>query len=100
MPDPQIDALLWERQGYVAAGKTDRVAQVDEQIRLLGGVEVANEVPTEYPAKGDAKDVALWVGDDPGRARQALDAEMAASRPRKRLVAKLESLLDEPKSGS
>ncbi len=37
-----IGALLVERRGYVTRGLDDRVAQVDEQIRLRGG-----EVPKD-----------------------------------------------------
>ena len=33
----ELAALLSERAGYVARGLTDRVAQVDEQIKLGGG---------------------------------------------------------------
>jgi hypothetical protein len=32
----EIDALLIERAGYVRRGLPDRVAQVDEQLRLRG----------------------------------------------------------------
>jgi L-lactate utilization protein LutB len=32
-----IDALLEERRGYVVRGLDDRIAQVDDQIRLRGG---------------------------------------------------------------
>jgi hypothetical protein len=32
-----VEALMHEREGYVRDGKTDRVAQVDEQIAVLGG---------------------------------------------------------------
>jgi hypothetical protein len=31
-----IAALLRERSGYLLAGRTDRAAQVDEQLTLLG----------------------------------------------------------------
>ncbi|WP_219512750.1 hypothetical protein [Nonomuraea ceibae] len=34
--DPMIAALLRERAGYVQRGMTDRVAQVDEQLKLRG----------------------------------------------------------------
>jgi hypothetical protein len=34
--DPMVAALLRERAGYVQHGKTDRVAQVDEQLKLRG----------------------------------------------------------------
>lgn len=33
----RVDALLVERRGYVVRGLTDRVRQVDDQIRLWGG---------------------------------------------------------------
>lgn len=34
--DPMVAALLREREGYVVRGMDDRVAQVDEQLRLRG----------------------------------------------------------------
>jgi len=34
--ETQVAALLNERRGYVARGLDDRVAGVDEQLRLLG----------------------------------------------------------------
>lgn len=34
--DPMVAALLREREGYVSRGLDDRVAQVDEQLRLRG----------------------------------------------------------------
>ena len=34
--DPMVAALLREREGYVTRGMDDRVAQVDEQLRLRG----------------------------------------------------------------
>lgn len=33
---PSVRALLHERDGYVRAGKTDRVAQVDAELARLG----------------------------------------------------------------
>jgi len=33
----EIDALIAERNGYVSRGRADRLALVDEQIRLRGG---------------------------------------------------------------
>jgi hypothetical protein len=38
---------------------------------------------------GSAGDVLAWVGDDPARARQALDAEQQRDKPRKGVVARL-----------
>lgn len=43
--DPMVAALLREREGLVQRGLADRVAQVDEQLRLRG---------TEPPADGPA----------------------------------------------
>ena len=37
--DPMIAALLREREAYVRFGKDERVAAVDEQLRLRGHVE-------------------------------------------------------------
>jgi len=34
--DPMVAALLREREGYVTHGQADRVAQVDEQLKLRG----------------------------------------------------------------
>lgn len=34
--DPMVAALLRERLGYERDGKTDRVAQVDEQLKARG----------------------------------------------------------------
>jgi hypothetical protein len=34
--DPMVAALLREREGYAGRGMDERVAQVDEQLRLRG----------------------------------------------------------------
>lgn len=34
--DPMVAALLRERAGYVQRGLDDRIAQVDEQLKLRG----------------------------------------------------------------
>lgn len=61
--DPMVAALLRERDGYVQLGLEDRVAQVDEQLRLRdysppaaegdGGKEPRNDPPKDpkTPAK-------------------------------------------------
>ncbi|MFM9652762.1 hypothetical protein [Streptomyces galilaeus] len=41
--DPMVAALLRERAGYVARGMDDRVAQVDEQLRLRGAEPPADD---------------------------------------------------------
>ena len=43
--DPMVAALLREREVLVQRGLTDRVAEVDEQLRLRG---------VEAPAAGDS----------------------------------------------
>ncbi|MBC2903523.1 hypothetical protein [Streptomyces cupreus] len=45
--DPMVAALLREREGYVGRGMDDRVAQVDEQLRLRGVKPPADDKPTE-----------------------------------------------------
>ncbi|MBN0043117.1 hypothetical protein JS756_03100 [Streptomyces actuosus] len=46
--DPMVAALLREREGYVARGWDDRVAQVDEQLRLRD-VEPPAAAPSSAP---------------------------------------------------
>jgi hypothetical protein len=41
--DPMVAALLREREGLVQRGLTDRVDQVDEQLRLRGAEPPAGE---------------------------------------------------------
>jgi hypothetical protein len=41
---------------------------------------------------GTAADVLAWVGEDRGRARQALTVEQARPKPRTSLVAKLDKI--------
>lgn len=45
-----------------------------------------------YPDGGSAEDVKSWVGDDPERARTALEAEEARDKPRSTLTAHLKKL--------
>lgn len=47
--DPMVAALLREREGYVQRGMDDRVAQVDEQLKLRGHKPPADE-KTSAPA--------------------------------------------------
>jgi hypothetical protein len=48
--DPIIAALLRERDGYVLAGRTDRAAQVDEQLAAYGYTD-----PKRSPPKGRSR---------------------------------------------
>ena len=66
-PDPEqgyIDALLEERRGYVVYGRDDRVADVDEQLRLRG-------VEPPASADGDGKTTATRRGRGKGRTTEA-----------------------------
>ncbi|PKT71863.1 hypothetical protein CW362_16520 [Streptomyces populi] len=45
--DPMVAALLREREGYVGRGMDDRVAQVDEQLRLRGATPPADDRTSE-----------------------------------------------------
>lgn len=49
MSQEYVDALLIERAGYVRAGKTDRVAQVDAQLKVYG-YEPPRAAADEQPA--------------------------------------------------
>lgn len=54
--DPMVAALLRERAGYVSRGLDDRVAQVDEQLKVRGhtppGEAKEGEDPADAPPKG------------------------------------------------
>lgn len=43
--DPMVAALLRERAGYAGRGMTDRVTQVDEQLKLRGVEPPADDKP-------------------------------------------------------
>jgi len=45
--------------------------------------------PAGPPVEGTIDDLIKWVGDDPERARQALDAEQAKDKPRSTVVKRL-----------
>lgn len=64
--DPMVAALLREREGYVTRGMDDRVAQVDEQLRLRG---------VEPPAA--AKSDAPMSRSTPPKGRRARSTEQA-----------------------
>lgn len=53
---------------------------------------VADEPADGEVPQGNAEEVLAWVGDDPDRARLALDAEQARDKPRTTLAAKLTKL--------
>jgi hypothetical protein len=50
-----LDALRREREGYAAAGMTERVAQVDEQIKTYGGQPPAGPSGRRSPRSGQGE---------------------------------------------
>jgi len=54
----RVIALLEERRGYIARRLEDRIADVDAQIALYGGADIATEDKPD--AEGDTP-----AGDDP-----------------------------------
>lgn len=45
--DSMVAALLREREGYVTRGMDDRVAQVDEQLKLRGAEPPKEDKPAK-----------------------------------------------------
>lgn len=94
---------------YIGPQKTRTIAATGQQVTRGELVDVAadlarslltqsvwepaGEDPDAVPA-GDVATVLTWVGDDPARARRALEAEQARSRPRKGVLGPLEVLVD------
>lgn len=52
--DPMVAALLREREGYVQRGMHERVAAVDEQLRLHGHTPDRPAATTETEARTEA----------------------------------------------
>lgn len=86
-------------KGDVAAYLLDTGAAVEpvEAEEFVEVVDTGNgdsPEPEALDVSGKIDDIAAWVGDDAGRAREALDAEQAkGDKARPRLVAKLTELL-------
>lgn len=57
--------------------------------------EVAQAAEAGYPTDGTVEDIKAWVGDDPDRARIALDAEDTRDKPRSTLVDSLRAVAGE-----
>jgi hypothetical protein len=62
--DPYVGPLLEERRGYAMHGRADRVAEVDEQLRLRG-------VEPPADATGEGKRTATRGGRGRGRTAKA-----------------------------
>lgn len=57
-----------------------------------GGDGNEGDPPAGPPVDGTIDDLVRWVGDDPERARQALEAEQAKDKPRSTVVKRLAAL--------
>jgi hypothetical protein len=49
--DPMIAALLRERAGYIAFGKTDRIAAVDAELKRRGYEEPKEAAPKKRASR-------------------------------------------------
>ncbi|MBR8638593.1 hypothetical protein KEF29_03085 [Streptomyces tuirus] len=70
----------------------DRPAQPEPDADA--GQGEGGEPPAELDIEGTAKEVLAWVGDDPDRAAEALEAEQAKDSPRSTLVKTLQKIAD------
>lgn len=68
-----------------------RAGRVDSEEAVADSTPKEPEKPTA--PTGTSREILAWVGDDKERAQLALDAELAADRPRKGLVDDLEKLV-------
>lgn len=89
-PDPTVntEGLDPGRHDPAAGGPVGEPPAVPP---LAGDGPVGTAVIADVPS-GKAGDILAWVGDNRGRAKQALAAERAATRPRSTLLAQLERL--------
>jgi hypothetical protein len=93
------DEVSGELAAYLVTTQSPVEPLDDEAAALLGPPqEDSGQEPKEPPAEldidGTAADVLAWVGDDPERAEEALEAEQAKDKPRSTLVKQLEKLAD------
>lgn len=103
---PQLRAMGVEPVGEDAPAEPTAetpAAEAAPQVEAAGAepadAETPDQADTEEPAvdlggvpTGGAKEVLAWVGDDAGRARQALEVEQARDKPRTTLAAALTKL--------
>jgi hypothetical protein len=73
------------------------VEPLDGDAKAYGQGPASDEPPpgdAELDIEATAADILAWVGEDPERAAEALDAELAKEKPRSTLVKQLEKLAD------
>lgn len=82
----------------IASGLVSEVERLDRPTDNSDGDQIDGQVAGDQSGEvptGSAEEVLTWVGDDTDRARAALAAEQAASKPRTTLVDKLTKLADQ-----
>jgi hypothetical protein len=90
-----------ELAAYLASTRSEvEPLDADAQALYDGDAEQEPDAPEhpdgdELDVDGTAADVLAWVGDNPERAKQALDAEQAKDKPRSTLVKQLEKLAEQ-----
>lgn len=94
-PPPEVAAEITNPAAWADDDDVDAAdgAEPDDSSSLdrekVAAALVGTPDPDAVP-DGRIEDVVAWVGDDPDRARRALDTENATSRPRVTLVEHLE----------
>ncbi|MFJ5973517.1 hypothetical protein [Streptomyces sp. NPDC093060] len=94
------DEVAGELAAYLVSTHSP-VEPLDDEARALLEAPVEEpeekpepaEPPEELDIHGTAADVLAWVGDDPERAAEALEAEQAKDKPRSTLVKQMEKLV-------
>ncbi|MGC9538505.1 hypothetical protein [Streptomyces sp. UG1] len=86
--DHMIAALKRERAGYVARGDKDRVAQVDEQLRIHGHTEGEAAEGTEPKGRTAAPQQTADADPGPGTGTGTGDGTAKQTTPAKKTAAK------------
>ena len=82
----ELAAMLLERAPR-------KVSRVDAEEVETGG-DQKEDVPVSLADASTGPQVLAWVGEDPARAREALEAEQEAEKPRSTLVKQLQKLAE------
>jgi hypothetical protein len=94
-PLKKDDEVSGELAAYLVSTHSPVEPLDDDARALLEGFQEEPESPAspvDLDIDGTAADVLSWVGEDPGRAAEALAAEQAKDKPRSTLVKQLEKL--------
>ncbi|MFG2400768.1 hypothetical protein [Streptomyces lydicus] len=85
------DVLTWvghdqERAARAIGAEEDQEEPREELLEQLLRIHRPGPADDAFPEGGTAEEVRAWVGEDPERAQQALEAEEARDKPRSTLV--------------